>query len=464
MHGCSYRIPYTLEHDGIPYSHYLKLASNLALSFVFFRVVSSMPIQFDTKNERGPVYKCLLCGHPFYCSLCGYWSTKEQELVNHIQPGKYAPHQQALEDKLKQNNPVDYSLMLMKSLNPKYLVESVDYMRLPPTEPAIIWHQRKRPVATPVTAPAPCARVSPVVENVLDYILDYDPNERLTPAPVTPAAVATVGYSPQMQDGQTFRGPIYVPTARSFAPTLTSQSQVSPLNGLATPMAGSSEATLVPSQTQTLVLHTPTLAETGLHFGSSLVSEPIPSNRGYMAVPSSHRADVLKTLPLGNTTQVLSFTSGTENTGAFFPNPSTTLVNSEGIQTKTDDAVHLPVLHETAEHSATPAPPPSSDAAKQDSGPTSWGTEVAEAIKAMTSSLVEAMSKQTFQIEMLRATLSAYLRRADERDNERKYPVNLGKRKSSTFFRRRSVTPMPSSAKLKRQLSSSVVIPAKKKK
>ena len=262
--------------------------------------------------------------------------------------------------------------------------------------------------------------------------------------------------------------------ARSFATTLTSQSQVSPLNGLATPMAGSSEATLVPSQTQTLTPHTPTLVETGLHFGSNLVSEPLPSNRGYMAVPSSHRADVLKTPPLGNPTQVFSFTSGTENTGASFPNPLTTLVNSEGIQTKTDDSVHLPVLHERAEHnsmtpvreenSATPAPPPSSYAAKQDSGPTSMGNEVAEAIKAMTSSLVEAMSKQTFQIEMLRATLSAYLRRADEKDNERKYPVNLGMRKSSTFSRRRSVTPMPSPAKVKRQLSSSVVIPAKKKK
>ena len=445
--------------------------------------MSSMPIQFDTKNETGPVYKCLPCGHlnekrrvvshiykvhvqqdryPFHCSLCGYWSIKEQELVNHIQPGKYAPHQQALEDKLKQNIPVDYSLMLMKSLNPKYLVEGADYMRLPPTESAIIWHQRKRPVATPVPAPAPCARVSPVVENVLDSILDYDPNERITPAPVTPTAVATVEYSPQMQDGQTYRGPIYVPTARSFAPTLTSQSQVSPLNGLATSMAGSSEATLVPSQT--LTPHTPTLVETGLHFGSNLVSEPLPSNRGYMAVPSSHTADVLKAPPLGNTTQVFSFASGTENTGASFPNPLTTLVNSEGIQTKTDDAVHLPVLHETAEHSATPAPPPPSEAAKQDSGPTSMGNEVAEAIKAMTSSLVEAMSKQTFQIEMLRATLSAYLRRADERNNERKYPVNLGMRKSSTFSRRRSVTPMPSPAKLKRQLSSSVVIPAKKKK
>ena len=457
--------------------------------------MSSMPIQFDTKNERGPVYKCLPCGHlnekrrvvshiykvhvqqdryPFYCSLCGYWSTKEQELVNHIQPGKYAPHQQALEDKLKQNIPVDYTLMLMKSLNPKYLVEGVDYMRLPPTESAIIWHQRKRPVATPVAAPAPCARVSPVVENVLDSILDYDPNERITPAPVTPTAVTTVEYSPQMQDGQTYRGPIYVPTARSFATTLTSPSQVSPLNGLATPMAGSSEASLVPSQTQTLTPHTPTLVETGLHFGSNLVSEPLPSNRGYMAVPSSHRADVLKTPPLGNPTQVFGFTSGTEHTGASFPNLLTTLVNSEGIQTKTDDAVQLPVLHERAEHnsmtpvreehSATPAPPPSSYAAKQDSGPTSMGNEVAEAIKAMTSSLVEAMSKQTFQIEMLRATLSAYLRRADERDNERKYPVNLGMRKSSTFSRRRSVTPMPSPAKLKRQLSSSVVIPAKKKK
>lgn len=124
-----------------------------------------------------------------------------------------------------------------------------------------------------------------------------------------------------------------------------------------------------------------------------------------------------------------------------------------------------PAEQEPAEHSATPAPPQTSNAATQEvSGPTSSANEVAEAIRAMTGSLVEAISKQTFQIEMLRATLSAYLRRVDERDNERKYPVNLGMRKSSTFSRRRSVTPMPSPAKLKRQLSSAVVIPAKKKK
>lgn len=71
---------------------------------------------------------------------------------------------------------------------------SVDYVRFPPAESAMIWHQRKRPVATPVPVPTPCARVSPVVENMLDSILDYDLTERIKP--VTPAAVTTVGYSP----------------------------------------------------------------------------------------------------------------------------------------------------------------------------------------------------------------------------------------------------------------------------
>lgn len=411
--------------------------------------------------------------YPFYCSLCGYWSTKEQELINHIQPGKYAPHQQALEDKLKQNIPVDYSQMLMKSLNPKHLVEGADYVRFPPTESAIIWQQRKRPVATPVPAPAPCARVNPVVENVLDSLLDYDPNERITPAPVTPAAVTTVGYSPQMPDGQTFGGPIYVPTPRSLAPTLTSPLQGSPLNGLAVPMAGSFESTLVPSQTPTSTPHTPTLVETGLHFGSSVVSEPHPSNRGFLAVSSSQRADVLRTPPLGNTTSSISFTSRTENPVASLLNPLT-FVDSEGIQAKTGGPIHLPVLQEPAEqnpltpvrdeHSAPPAPPQTSNATEQEvSGPTSIGNEVAKAIKEMTSSLVEAINKQTFQLEMLRATFSAHLRRIDERENERKYPVNFGMRRSK-LSRRRSVTPMPSPAKLKRQLSSTVTVPAKKKK
>ena len=77
--------------------------------------------------------------------------------------------------------------MLMKSLNLKHLVKVFDYVRLPPTEWAIIWRQRKRPVAPPVLAPTRCA--TPFVENVLDSNLDYDTNERITPMPLTPAAV-----------------------------------------------------------------------------------------------------------------------------------------------------------------------------------------------------------------------------------------------------------------------------------
>ena len=75
----------------------------------------------------------------------------------------------------------------MRRLNLKHLVKVYDYVRFPPTTSAIIWRHRKRHVATPVIAQTRCA--SPVVKNVLDSNLNYDTNERITPVPLTSAAV-----------------------------------------------------------------------------------------------------------------------------------------------------------------------------------------------------------------------------------------------------------------------------------
>ena len=49
---------------------------------------------------------------------------------------------------------------------------------------------------------------------------------------------------------------------------------------------------------------------------------------------------------------------------------------------------------------------------------------VAKAIIEMSKSLVEALERQTFQLEMTKNTLSAFLRRLDDRDRERKSPAN----------------------------------------
>ena len=47
-----------------------------------------------------------------------------------------------------------------------------------------------------------------------------------------------------------------------------------------------------------------------------------------------------------------------------------------------------------------------------------------KAILEMSKNLVEAIERRTFQIEMTKNTLSAFLRRLDDWDRERKSPAN----------------------------------------
>ena len=91
-------------------------------------------------------------------------------------------------------------------------------------------------------------------------------------------------------------------------------------------------------------------------------------------------------------------------------------------------------------------------------------SNVAKAILEMSRNLVSALEKTTFRNEMTRNTLSAFLRRLDDRDRERDvYPGNYNR--PTQLFKRRSSSPPPTSEpekKKKKTVSSSVVVPSKK--
>ena len=95
---------------------------------------------------------------------------------------------------------------------------------------------------------------------------------------------------------------------------------------------------------------------------------------------------------------------------------------------------------------------------------------MAKAILEMSKNLVEAIERQTFQIEMTKNTLSAFLRRLDDRDRERKSPANReidhsnGRRTLVIPKRRRSETPVKSPATKKKKISGYCVVPDNKKK
>lgn len=90
-------------------------------------------------------------------------------------------------------------------------------------------------------------------------------------------------------------------------------------------------------------------------------------------------------------------------------------------------------------------------------------SEVAKAILEMSKSLVKAIEAQTFQVEMTRNTLSAFLRRLDDRDRE--HTVGAQQHHSRQLSKRsRSISPHPETDKKKKKcLPSSVVVQPKKR-
>ena len=189
--------------------------------------------------------------------------------------------------------------------------------------------------------------------------------------------------------------------------------------------------------------------ETDLHFGSTLTAELLP--------------DAKRTVPL-------SFGN---------PPPSTTDTNTAQVEdinpiSSVADEVMIPTTTATraqAAESGTEAEttaPPSVPNTPGNSGPTSdASSEVAKAIREMSTSLVTCLENQTLQIQLMRAAVSAFLRKMENQENIIGYN-NFSRRRANTwtrannFNKRRSVTPMPSPEK-KRKLASTVIIPKKKK-
>ena len=95
---------------------------------------------------------------------------------------------------------------------------------------------------------------------------------------------------------------------------------------------------------------------------------------------------------------------------------------------------------------------------------------VAKAILEMSKSLVEAIERQTFQIEMTKNPLSAFLRRIDDQDRERKSSANREIDHPNACCtlvipkRRCSETPVPSPAREKKKISGYSIVSDNKKK
>ena len=332
-------------------------------------------------------------------------------------------------------------------------------------------------------------------------LLNYNPDERITPVPTS-----VVVYSPQMPRGQTFQSPMYVPITLSSSSCLSVRSpvtlvptrfqgmagqmqtqafysQVQPQGDASTfqaqcmatltqPLCSISlvqyqtDATAVQAPDVPMPLPTPvtrspfqpqvalengldTSFETDLHFGSTRTAELLP--------------DAKRTAPLSFGNPPPS-TTDTNTVQVEDINPISSLVDEVVIPTTTATRAQAAESGTEAEPTASPSVPNTPGI----SGPTSDASlEVAKAIREMSTSLVICLENQTLQIQLMRATVSAFLRKMENQENSIRYN-NFSRRRANTwtrannFNKRRSVTPMPSPEK-KRKLASTVIIPKKKK-
>lgn len=460
-------------------------------SLVFFRTMSRINI-----NSRGRAYKCQECGHvgerrrvishfykdhvrldesPFYCTLCLFRSTEEDALLKHVRNDVYPLHNQRLTSLKKKGAIIDENKILMKSLNPRLLVEGQDYQRLSQEASDGEWQRRRKPTAL-------LARPSET-ENILDSLLDYNPDERFSPLPaalpplVLPPAPtrmfngpqATMVYSPYQQaEVRQNQQAQYIPTPiSSLASVLSTASSLQEIPGyLASsqvPFYSSPSATLTASTYQV----TPPCQVTTVYAPhSSISSVPVAKVAPPRIVPSEMptqstiTADVLMTpttLPRQLASSPFSPAMPVDFTSPLLtvpvvPSSAPVETKSVGIMT---DKISLPDGNEQLSDNSPLGS--SINERDRDSG-------VAKAILEMSRNLVSALEKTTFQIEMTRNTLSAFLRRLDDRDRERDvYPGNYNRPRQ--LFKRRSSSPPPTSEpekKKKKTVSSSVVVPSKK--
>ena len=380
---------------------------------------------------------------PYYCKVCLFRSVDEASLLKHINSEVYPSHQQKMMSLRKQGSLVDESQSLMKSLRPRYLIEGKDYQRLSPQDSMVEWQQRRKPSGPSTEQPSIINREP---EDIMDMLLDYDPEERLTP----------------ILSGPRNRLPLVSPPAQTrylYAPTVTPPQPVSPY----TPAEVSLNA--VPA-----FQYTPTP-----------ISAPVlPRNSSVLLPPVASSVSISRNGPSELNFQSMATTSTVMSTPVMATKP---IVSTEPSFVQVDfstpfptaaDATSLPVAtvsslpDEAISSECVGSSPISFNSVgtmtdEQTTSHTHRDSEVAKAILEMSKSLVKAIEAQTFQVEMTRNTLSAFLRRLDDRDRD--HTLGTQQHHSRQLSKRsRSNSPHPETDKKKKKcLQSSIVVQPKKR-
>lgn len=384
---------------------------------------------------------------PYYCKVCLFRSVDEASLLKHINSEVYPSHQQKMMSLRKQGSLVDESQSLMKSLRPRYLIEGKDYQRLSPEDSMVEWQQRRKPSMVPSTEEPSVVNREP--EDIMDMLLDYDPEERLTPVSSAPRNRLPLVSPP-------------APTRFVYAPTVTPPQPVSPY----IPAEVSLNAAPV-------FQYTPTP-----------ISAPVlPRNSSVLLPPVTTSVSISRNGPSELNFQSIAATSTVMSTPVM---PTKPIISTEPSFVQVDfttpfpvaaDATSLPVatvssLPEESISSECVGSAPSMSfnsvsvgtmTDEQTISQSDRDSEVAKAILEMSKSLVKAIEAQTFQVEMTRNTLSAFLRRLDDRDRE--HTVGAQQHHSRQLSKRsRSISPHPETDKKKKKcLPSSVVVQPKKR-
>lgn len=430
------------------------------LSFVFFRTMS----QLKLLSARGRAYRCLGCDRyvgekrrvishiykehvpldeaPFYCKVCLFRSVDQPSLERHVDQNVYPAHQQKMVELRKQGCSIQDTDFLRRSHKPRYLTEGRDFQRMSAEDSVGEWRRRSKS-----EDPLPILHNhQPETENLLDFLLDYNPDERFTPVPIVqPISVGATRI--QLSSPPVPTRVLQVPTETRVSPYVPSEgiscSNAVPAQQSYTPTPISALGPVVQSMASPISVF-PTLQRTPqlpVSFDPTATSVPVlgaymPRSSAYEL--SLHGAVTTSTSSLS--TPVMLSRQVTSNDRALTPSfPATQIDLSSSSSTINTRSRPVEVVS---------AGTMTDDENHRDS-------DVAKAILEMSRNLVSAIEKQTFQIEMTRNTLSAFLRRMDDRDRDSRHdilPHTASKRKSRSPCR-------DEPEKKKKSVSSTVVVP-----
>ena len=406
-------------------------------------------------QARGRAYKCLNCGHtnekrrvishiykehvrldeaPFYCKVCLFRCTDEESLRRHVRPDVYPAHHQRMSDIRMQGTILEPHKILMRSLKPKHLEEGLDYLRLTAKESDCEWQKRRKNESGLAAA----ASLKPASsENLLDRLLDYNPDEPLTPtstfvSPPAPSRLISIPKSrptctatwqlgefhSDLQATPTRDVDPYIPLPASSVEAMNMSVRYQP-----TPITDSYIATPLPTPLPTAQpIHLSTCAAATsqqLAFSSPVAAVPVFGGQISPAVSSS----LPQAMPIlqSCTTEVIS--------GPSFPLISTFPSILSATITPTSTLSPMRTTSLAASTSTTSVITSKTTATMTETSSSSTGTlpsvqpagadPLVQALSTFSNTLVEAIQQQTFQIGMLRHTMSAILQRMEDRDSAR---------------------------------------------